>query len=174
MKTSGSAFVAALAASFGPTPERQQHDRVTRDSETLADSDGAIGLPWRAESMLARMERNGDIGSRERHAGEEFGRLFVLAHLDPLRAADVLRGDRSGNAGPQGTERARRRTLAALDALGGQSSPCGCCAWFVLGCEMSIQAWARREGWGGRPLRPEVAKGTLIGCLGVLARHFGT
>ena len=175
MKTSGSAFVAALAASFGPTPERQQHDRVTRDSETLADSDGGIGLPFRAESMLERMERNGDIGSRERHAGEEFARLFHLAHLDPLRASDFAGGERilAGKAEPHGSDRARRRVVAALDALGGPSSPCGSAAWFILGCEFSVRAWALREGWGGKPLPQKVAKGTLIGALGVLARHFG-
>lgn len=174
MKPSG--CLHALSASLaGPTPERQQHDRVSREVETLADSDGNIGLPWRAESALERMERLGDIGPRERHAGEEFGRLFQLAQLDPLKAADVVRGERSaGPAGPHGAERARRRVSAALDALGGPSSPCGSCAWFVLGLEFTLAAWARREGWGGRPLRHEVAKGTLLGALGVLARHFGT
>jgi len=169
-------FAAALTAAFaGPTPERQQHDRVTRDSETLADSDGGIGLPWRAESMLERLERNGDIGARERQAGEEFSRLFQLAHLDPLRASDVVRGERilAGQGEPHGSDRARRRVLAAIDALGGQSSPCGTCAWFVLGCEFTLNAWARREGWGGRCLSQATAKGTLLGALGVLARHFG-
>jgi hypothetical protein len=73
---------------------------------------------------------------------------------------------------PHGSEWARRRINAALDALGGHMSPCGSCAWFVLGQEMSIRAWAIREKWGGRPIREEVAKGTLIGTLGVLARHF--
>jgi len=157
-----------------PTPQRYRHDRVTRDSETLADSDGAIGLPFRVEGLLGRLERHGDITASQRHAGEEFARLFALAHLDPIRAADVLRGERTGSAATShGSERARRRVLAALDALGGQASPCGTCAWFVLGCEMTVTAWAMREGWGGRPLSREVAKGTLIGSLGVLARHFG-
>ncbi|HJQ56438.1 MAG TPA: hypothetical protein VJ890_06005 [Vineibacter sp.] len=158
----------------GPTPERQQHNRITREADQVMDSDGGIGLPWRAESMLERMERNGDISHRERHAGEEFGRLFQLAHLDPLRSADARReGAGTKPDEPHGSERARRRVIAALDALGGQSSPCGTCAWFVLGCELSIRAWALREGWGGKPLSPHTAKGTLLGALGVLARHFG-
>jgi len=38
---------------------------------------------------------------------------------------------------------------------------------------LSMREWAMREGWGGRPLREEVAKGTLVGALGVLAKHFG-
>jgi len=157
-----------------PTPERRQHDRVTRDAETLSDAAGAIGMPWRVEGLLGRLERHGHIGARERHAGEEFGRLFQLAHLDPIRAADLAHGDRTGSAAANhGSERARRKVLAALDALGGQGSPCGTCAWFVLGCEMSVRAWAMREGWGGKPLSEPVAKGTLIGTLGVLAKHFG-
>jgi hypothetical protein len=157
-----------------PLPERRQHDRVTREAQTLVDAGGNIGLPWRVEGLLAKLERHGDIGSRERHAGEEFGRLFQLAHLDPLAAADLVREGRSSNGvGPHGSERARRRILAAVDALGGHGSPCATAAWFVLGCELSMREWAMREGWGGRPLREEVAKGTLLGALGVLARHFG-
>ena len=173
MKPSG--FLHAIAASFGPTPEREQHDRVTREPDQVMDADGGIGLPWRAESMLERMERNGDVGSRERHAGEEFHRLFVLAQLDPLRASDTVRGERilAGSHVPHGSDRAKRRVMAALDALGGPSSPCGSAAWFILGLEFSVRAWALREGWGGKPLPQKVAKGTLIGALGVLARHFG-
>lgn len=171
-----SGFLHAIAPYFtGPTPERQQHGRITRDAETLADSDGSIGLPWRAESMLERMERLGEIAPRERHAGEEFARLFHLAHLDPLRASDYTGGERilAGKGEPHGGDRARRRVIAALDALGGQSAPCGSCAWFVLGCEFTLNAWARREGWGGKPLHQPVAKGILLGTLGILARHFG-
>jgi len=99
--------------------------------------------------------------------------LFQLAHLDPLRAADIVREGRGNGAGPHGSERARRRIIAAMDALGGHGSPCATAAWFVLGCELSMREWAMREGWGGRPLREEVAKGTLVGALGVLAKHFG-
>ena len=157
-----------------PSPERRQHDRITRADETVADTNGAIGLPWYTESMLARLERRGDITARERHAGEQFNRLFQLAHLDPLRAADLRRmapGEQTGRA--HGGERARRRIIQAIDALGGHGSPCGSCAWFVLGVDLSLHEWARREGWGGRTIRYEVAKGTLCGTLGVLAKHFG-
>ena len=43
----------------------------------------------------------------------------------------------------------------------------------MLGLDFTIHAWARREGWGGRPINPAVAKGMLVATLGVLARHFG-
>lgn len=164
------------AAALDPSPERRQHDRVTRAPDQVADTAGAIGSPWRAEGLLARLERHGDIGPRERAAGEHFAYLFHLAHLDPLRAADVMRGSASPHASlpPNYAEHARRRVSDALLALGGSNSPAGSCAWFVLGSEMSIRQWALRQGWAGRPIREQVAKGTLIACLGVLRHHFGT
>lgn len=160
--------------SLEPSPERHQHDRVTRAADQIVDASGAIGQPWRAEGLLARLERHGDIGPRERMAGEEFARLFQLAALDPLRAADMgPRPPTSIFGGPQRSLWARDQINLALDALGGLHSPCGTCAWFVLGLELSMRDWALREGWGGRPIRPEVAKGTLLGTLGVLAKYFG-
>jgi hypothetical protein len=157
----------------GPLPERLQHDRITRDNDQVADAAGAIGQPWRVEGLLARLERHGDIGPRERMAGEEFGRLFQLAALDPLRAADMGQRVQAQTGGPHNSAWAHGKLNLALDALGGLHSPCGTCAWFILGLELSMRDWALREGWGGRPIRPEVAKGTLLGTLGVLAKHFG-
>lgn len=161
-------------APLDPSPERRQHDRVTRAPDQVADSDGNIGSPWRAEGLLARLERHGDIGPRERMAGDEFARLFQLAHLDPLRAADIMRGAPSYQADVHSADRARRQVGDALNALGGPASPAGSCAWFILGSEMSLRQWALRQGWAGRPIREQVAKGTLIACLGVLRHHFGT
>jgi hypothetical protein len=156
-----------------PSPQRRQHDRISRDAAQLADSAGLIGVPWRAEGLLARLERHGDIGRRERAAGELFAELFHLAHLDPLKAADM--GQRSDRAPTTayGGDRTRRRINDALDALGGISSPGGSCAWFVVGCELPMAEWARRQEWSGKPIRPEVAKGVLLATLGSLARHFG-
>src|SRR5436190_23382215 len=102
-----------MIAVADPSAERRQHDRVSRAVETLPDATGAIGLPWHVESMLARLERRGSITSAERRAGEEFGRLFQLAHLDALVAADLRRQGRSSSATPHGSERARRRIMDA-------------------------------------------------------------
>jgi hypothetical protein len=156
-----------------PSPQRRQHDRIVRDEAQLADSAGLIGVPWRAEGLLARLERHGDIGRRERSAGELFAELFHLAHLSPLKASDM--GQRSDRAPTTayGGDRARRRVNDALDALGGLDSACGSCAWHVVGGEMPMAEWARRQEWSGKPIRPEVAKGVLLGTLGSLARHFG-
>jgi hypothetical protein len=157
-----------------PTPERRQHDDIVLSPEQIADAYGCIGLPWRAETMLTRLQRNGDIGSPERLAGEEFHRLFRLAHLDPLRAAQM--GQRAHDMGTteknHAGERAKRQVHAALNALGGQASPCGSCAWHVLGCELSVRDWALHQAWSGKRIPQQVAKGTLIGTLGVLAKHF--
>jgi hypothetical protein len=149
-----------------PTPERRQHDDIVLSPEQIADAYGCIGLPWRAETMLTRLQRNGDISASERLAGEEFQRLFRRAGLDPLRAANMAetsRGPRDSHA----SERPKQEIYVALNALGGQASPGGSCAWFVLGCEMSVNQWATR-----RSIRREVAKGVLVAALGVLAKHF--
>ena len=155
------------------TPERMSHDRIERAAEQIADALGMAGAPWRVESMLARLERHGTISARERLAGETFGRLFRLAALDPLHAAGMARKcDAAATEGPKCIW-ARERINDALDALGGLHSACGSCSWHVLGMELSVREWAVREGWGGRPVSPHVARGTLCGALGVLVKHFG-
>ncbi len=68
---------------------------------------------------------------------------------------------------------ARRRVHAAMEALGGMSSPAGSCVWHVIGLQRSIRDWAMRQGWGGRPVRQEQAQGILVAALGVLAAHLG-
>ncbi len=154
-------------------PERLQHDRITRSAEQVADSEGGIGRPWRIEGLLARLERHGDIGPAERLAGEKFAELFRAAHMDPIHAAGMARSCHAAAAGEPNGVSARERVNRALDALGGLHSASGTCAWMVLGVEMSLAAWARREGWGGRPINASVAKGVLIGTLGTLTAHFG-
>ncbi len=151
----------------GPTPERAQHNRVTRDEKTVADAAGNIGHPWRAETMLERLQRQGDIEPPERAAGEEFHRLFRRASLDPLRAADMAEPSRGVGRDSHASQRPKQEIYAAMEVLGGQASLCASCAWFVLGCEMSVNKWASRRG-----IRREVAKGVLVATLGVLAKHF--
>ncbi len=166
--------LAAAHALLAPSDERKQHDRITLDVRTMLDDAGVISQPYRVESMLERMLRLGDIGPREMDAGELFQRIYRIAHLDEMKAQDLTREVRvQGSHGVNGVEHARHRINAAMQALGGHASPCGSCAWFVLGDEITVAEWARREGWGNRPISPHVAKGTLIGALGVLAAHFG-
>jgi hypothetical protein len=167
-----SLFLAALDATL--PPERLTHGRVERSRETVADSAGRIGRPYVAEGLLGMLERRGQIGRAQRLAGEQFAEWFRLAQLDPLRAADIGQRIPSGrSATGLAIEHARRRVNAALDACGGISSPCGCAAWYVLGLELTVAEFARREGWSGRAMRHETAKHLLFGALSVLAAHYG-
>lgn len=166
----------ADASTIAPTPERLRHGRVTRTrrGDTVLDSDGAASIPWLAHSMLDRMHAAGEITDAMRLAGDEFHRLFVLAGHSRLRAADYsadrVSGGRADSDGIR-SERARRRVIAIMAALGGQGSIVGSAAWFVLGEQMTIAEWARREGWSGRPLNHHAARGRVIAMLDVLARH---
>lgn len=155
-----------------PTTERRQHDRITRDEQQLADTAGLIGHPWRAEGLLARLERHGDISRRERAAGEEFARLFNLAHLDPLRSGDMGRGIVRAPSVTPSNERARHDINKALDVLGGLDSLCGACAWHIIGAEMTIAEFVLRQRSGGVRITPQTGKGVLLATLNMLAAHF--
>lgn len=166
-----SRFLAALDATL--PPERMQHGRVERAFETIADTAGGIGRPYRAEGTLDRMLRRHDISAAQHLAGNTFANWFGLAALDPLRAGDCgQRIDAAGRTAGAGVEHARRRVNAALDSLGGLGSPCGSACWYVLGLQLSVAEWARREGWAQRPIRHESARLVLVGGLSVLASHF--
>jgi hypothetical protein len=62
---------------------------------------------------------------------------------------------------------------ATLEGVGGISSPAGACVWHVVGLQRSVQEWAIRQGWGGRPVRQEQAQGILVAALGMLAAAGG-
>jgi hypothetical protein len=129
----------------------------------------------RTVDLLGRLEVNGTITAAMREAGRIFHALFRLAALDPLRVPPLLRLPRG--TGPTETERvvdAKRRVMAALEALGGADSAAGSCAWHVVGCGASIREWAARRGWNGRPVGHAQAQGILVAALGVLAAHFSS
>jgi hypothetical protein len=101
----------------------------------------------------------------------DFQAAFIVAQLDPLRAIPILRVPGSGREPELGPRQlhARRRVHAAMEALGGISSPAGSCVWHVVGLQRSVREWAIRQGWGGRAVRHEQAQGILVAALGVLA-----
>lgn len=66
-----------------------------------------------------------------------------------------------------------KRVTQALDAVGGVSSPAGSALWYVAGLGMSVREWALRDGWNGRKLDKDEAKGILLAALGMLARYYG-
>ena len=169
--TRASRFLAALDACL--PAERFQHGRVTRAAETVQDTDGGIGFPWRAEGTLGRLQRKGEISPTQLLAGEQFKEWFELAQLDPLRAADMRRSHGGMVQTGVHVEHARRRVGSAIKACGGLTSPCGSCVWHVLGLEDSLAQWAKAQGWAGRTIRHESAKYILVGGLSVLAVHYG-
>ncbi|MDY0072454.1 MAG: hypothetical protein RBR77_07370 [Thauera sp.] len=68
---------------------------------------------------------------------------------------------------------AAREVRDALDAVGGSCSPAGSALWFVAGMQMTIRDWALRDGWNGKRVEKNEAKGILVAALGVLARYYG-
>jgi hypothetical protein len=135
------------------------------------DPDGRIVVHHRTVDTLGKMLRAGTITPEMHDAARTFQADFAIASLDPIRAVPILRVPGAGRE-PDFNERqiaARRRVHAAMQALGGISSPAGSCVWHVVGLQRSIREWAMRLGWGGRPLRQETAQGVLVAALGVLA-----
>lgn len=153
--------------------ERLQHDRITRDSGTTADSDGGIARPWRVEGLLARLERHGDIGPAERMAGEKFQELFEIAHGSGVRAAGMAQRSHGKPVDAPNGVLAREAVHQALMAMGGHGSAAASASWMILGMGLSLREWSMREGWQGRPISPHVAKGVIIAALGILRHHFG-
>jgi hypothetical protein len=139
------------------------------------DPDGRIVYHHRTVDTLGKMLRAGTIDQAMHDAAMDFQAAFIIAQLDPLRSPLLTRIP--GNGHPTDLSdtqmEARRRVHAALDALGGISSPAGSCVWHVIGCQRSIREWAMRLGWGGRPVDQTEARGILVAALGMLAAHYG-
>jgi hypothetical protein len=139
------------------------------------DPDGRIVVHHRTVDTLGKMLRAGTITQEMYDVAKDLEAAFIVANLDPLRAVPILRVPGTGRE-PDLSERqldARRCVHAAMQALGGISSPAGSCVWHVVGLQRSEREWALRQGWGGRPVRQEQAQGILIAALGMLPAHFG-
>jgi hypothetical protein len=174
-KKSGGKSSKAAPDVLGPTAERLAHGPVERLPRQIADEYGGIARPSRAIDILAALERRGAITAGMRDAGDQFRVYFRTAHLDPLRAANLLRtpsavrrSDGSGAA----IEYARRRVAEAITAVGGLGSPGGACLWHVVGLEQSLKEWALGCGWSGRFVAQEAATGILIAALGALDAYW--
>ena len=157
-----------------PSKWRLQHGSF---SDPIRAADPETGTPVqhrRAVDTLGMMLASGTITPQMHEAGCIFRTLFRSAAIDSMSTSELIRLPGS-SAGPMSNRQidARRRVLAALDALGGHDSPAGSCAWFVVGLEMSVREWAARRGWSGRPVPQPIAGGMLVAALGILAMHFG-
>jgi hypothetical protein len=157
-----------------PSKWRLQHGDFTEPVREADPETGAPVLHRRAIDTLGMMLANGTITQEMHDAGGVFRRLFRAAALDGMSRSPLVRlPGKTAEALSERTIDARRRVADALDALGGQGSAAGSCAWHVVGLEMSVREWAMRQGWGGRPVSPPQAQGMLVATLAVLAGHFG-
>jgi hypothetical protein len=158
-----------------PSKWRLQHGGF---GDAVREADPETGTPVQhryAIDTLGLMLNNGTI-TREMHdAGAMFRKQFRMAALDGLRALplDRVPGAFGGQHVTESQLLARTRVAYAIATLGGPGSPAGACVWHIVGLEASITEWARREGWGGRPIGHSQGQGVLLGALGMLAAHYG-
>jgi hypothetical protein len=140
------------------------------------DDDKKVADHFRTVDTLALMLRNRTITEAMHDAGQQFSQDFARAFGSGV-ASPKLDGLPGGTApGQMMVERnagAARAVRDALDAVGGNSSPAGSALWFVAGLQLSIRDWALRDGWNGRRLDRDEAKGILVAALGMLARYYG-
>ena len=85
------------------------------------DPEGRIVVHHRVVDTIGKMQRAGTITEPMAEAGRKFGRQFILAQLDPLRAPDIARIPGNGREADPGdiSLAAREQVHRALRALGG-------------------------------------------------------
>lgn len=131
---------------------------------------------YRTVDTLALMLRNGSITGAMHDAGQQFSQDFARAFCSGV-ASPRLDGLPGGTApGQMMVEKnagAARSVRDALVAVGGSGSPAGAALWYVAGLQLSLREWALRDGWNGKRIDRDEAKGILVAALGVLARYYG-
>ena len=131
---------------------------------------------YRTVDTLALMLRNGSITGAMHDAGQQFSQDFARAFGSGV-ASPKLDGLPGGTApGQMMVEKnagAARAVRDALEAVGGSGSPAGSALWYVAGLQLSLREWSLRDGWNGKRVEKNEAKGILVAALGVLARYYG-
>ena len=120
--------------------------------------------------VLEQMRKRGDIDAAEFEGGRMFQQQFADANCGGASSIDYGKA-RGGSSVASPTEMSVMRgqsVFRALERVGGMGSPCGKAAWEVLGEGRSVSEWAAKAGYG----RSE-AKGIILACLSILARHYG-
>ena len=155
-------------AILAPTPERTRQGEVELSTRQIIDEHGDIAVPFRATSVAGSLFKKRHIDVFGLQAAEEFGKDFYLAGLNGLQAS---RFERLGHSKEFLTERrlkALQRLYKAQIALGGIGSSCERAAWYVLGMGFDMTQYCQIERINDR-----IAKGILIGAIGVLSKHYG-
>lgn len=131
---------------------------------------------YRTVDTLALMLRNRTITGAMHDAGQQFSQDFARAFgsgMVTARLDGMPGGTAPGEMMVEKNAGAARAVRQALDAVGGNGSPAGSALWFVAGLQLSIRDWALRDGWNGKRIEKNEAKGILVAALGVLARYYG-
>jgi hypothetical protein len=155
-----------------PPPERRQHDPLAMVEER--DPEGWPVRHCKTVDTVGRLVRSGLARPEWAAAADRFRRDFRLAQFDPLSASDLQRTRGAGGRGAivDRVEDARQRLSDAVAGMGGLSAPAGSIVWHVVGSEQTLNDWALRQVWGGRPLRHEVATGILLAALAALDAYY--
>ena len=131
---------------------------------------------YRTVDTLALMLRNGSITGAMHDAGQQFSQDFARAFASGVasnRFDGLPVGTSPGQMMIEKNAGAARAVRDALEAVGGSTSPAGLALWYVAGLQMSIRDWSLRDGWNGKRVEKNEAKGILVAALGVLARYYG-
>lgn len=131
---------------------------------------------YRTVDTLALMLRNGSITGAMHDAGQQFSQDFARAFASGVassRLDGLPAGTTPGQMMVEKNAGAARAVRDALEAVGGNSSPAGSALWYVAGLQLSLREWALRDGWNGKRVEKNEAKGILVAALGVLARYYG-
>lgn len=131
---------------------------------------------YRTVDTLALMLRNGSITGAMHDAGQQFSQDFARAFASGVasnRIDGLPVGTSPGQMMIEKNAGAARAVRDALEAVGGSGSLAGSALWYVAGLQLSLREWALRDGWNGKRIDRDEAKGILVAALGVLARYYG-
>jgi hypothetical protein len=159
---------------MGRRSRKKALELPNRELEEVRIDDPEDGKPatrHRVVDSLGKLLRSGVISQEMFDIGRDFETNVIVSNLDTLRAPRLDRELGTGGPG-EFTDRqlmARRRVHKTMAMLGGIGSPAGSCVWHVCGMQCSLRECALRQGWNGRPLDQQEARGILLAALGVLA-----
>ena len=147
-------------------------NRETEEVRIDDPEDGKPATRHRTVDTLGKMLKTGTITDEMFDVARDFQASFIIANIDTLRALPILRILGNGRDADMSDRQlvARRRVLKSIEKLGGIGSLTASALWHVVGLEESVRQWAQRSGWGGRPIRSDVASGILVAGLEILAR----
>ncbi len=144
-----------------------------RIAEIVADDRTRVSpvLHARTVDTLGILYRNGTIDRGMYLAARRFASMFAAAGLQGVSvpALDRIPGQARAESYSERLVEAREEVMATVSAVGGIASPAGSALWHVVGLGQSLREWAVRQGWNGRTLTAQEARGVFIAALGMLA-----